>query len=202
MSELLTYVRRRRSGSKRGGEGYSLLASPVNVNQLETEKGKAFVGFDKENVVPQGKTTSARKDEKKEEALTTRGREDGRRSSSWIGRMLSYSSTDDRRRSNAQNTKKKVCLSHTKNTLPLLTFTKSSLPFFWLFLSLHIKWNHHHQQQKSTGSSKYSRRVMPTAAERKKKAFHNFLQDMKDYFNQVDAYEVSSSSTSSLILIG
>ena len=43
---------------------------------------------------------------------------------------------------------------------------------------------------------------MPTAAERKKKAFHNFLQDMKDYFNQVDAYEVSSSSTSSLISIG
>ena len=148
MSELLTYVRRRRSGSKRGGEGYSLLASPVNVNQLETEKGKAFVGFDKENVVPQGKTTSARKDEKKEEALTTRGREDGRRSSSWIGRMLSYSSTDDRRRSNAQNTKKKVCLSHTKNTLPLLTFTKSSLPFF-LAISLSS-----HQMESSPSTTK------------------------------------------------
>ena len=137
MTELLTYVRRRARGALVGKAGYGA---------LPTEEE------DKENASPSaiGKKVAARSKDASDDA-------GGDRRSSWLGRVLSYSSGAF---TNHQTKSKRV--------------------------------------PKKKGKGKgggYSRRAMPsTAAEKKERAYQQYLQDMKSYFSDVDAYELVEES--------
>jgi serine/threonine-protein kinase haspin len=163
MAELLTFVRRRSKKKDATAQGYSVLSAHDDEGETETQAGKMVEAEDKENVIPnvKGKSQRAKGSSNPDELE--------RRRSSWIGRMLSYSSSagaggklEEQRGGKSKNNNKKTSK----------------------------------KKKKSEGGS-YTRRTMPAnAAEKKQKAFQQYLQDMKSYFSQVDAYELVEESPS------
>ncbi|QDZ24087.1 hypothetical protein A3770_12p66050 [Chloropicon primus] len=147
MAEILTYVRRRRSRGKAGKHnGYEALATTEDDAEA----------LDKENAMPV-KVDSVGKGTRGKRAIVADG--GGDRRTSWIGRMLSYSSSGVMTHEAAKEKKGGS------------------------------------RKKKSASKGAYSRRAMPSNAEEKKqKAYSQYLQDMKSYFCDVDAYELVEES--------